>query len=472
MTAHSAIIDSGYCGGEGDGTNLTWEFSDDGTLTISGEGEMVNYEWVNYPWSYEYEDYISRVVISEGVTSIGDFAFRGCSSLASIEIPESVTSIGEGAFCDCNSLSSINVLENNPAYCSIDGVVFSKDQKELVIHPAGKGNVYKIPESVTIISNYAFYGCSLLTSIEIPESVTDIGKNAFYYCSSLTSIEIPSSVMSIGEWAFNGCSSLANIEIPDGVTSIGYYAFGGCSSLESIVIPESVTSIGNYAFVECASLESIKIPKGVTSIGNYAFAECASLESIVIPEGVTSIEEGTFWGCSSLTSIEIPSSVMSIGEWAFNVCSSLASIEIPESVTSIGEEAFCYCSSLEYIISNNPTPPSCIGLSCFSYVDPNIPIYVPAESIDLYRNAEGWDYFTNFLPLEELGGDEPGGSAVEETEAVGIALKITARDGRIYCEEEFRIVNLAGQDVTAMNGELQGTYIVVSGGKAVKVSVE
>ena len=97
---------------------------------------------------------------------------------------------------------------------------------------------------------------------------------------------------------------------------------------------------------------------------------------------------------------------------------------------------------------------------------------MPAESIDLYRNAGGWDYFTNFLPLEELGGDEPGGSAVEETEADGIALKITARDGRIYCEEEFRIVNLAGQDVTAMNGELQGTYIVVSGGKAVKVSVE
>ena len=375
MTAHSAIIDSGYCGGEGDGTNLTWEFSDDGTLTISGEGEMAAMS-NSYYGSYD----ILRVEISEGVTSIGYSAFNGCSSLESIVIPESVTSIGDWAFCDCSSLesivipegvtsignsafngcsslSSINVSENNEIYSSIDGVLFSKDKKELIIYPAGKGNVY---------------------------------------------------------------------EIPEGVTSIGYSAFKYCSSLTSIVIPESVTSIGDYAF-------------------NY----CSSLMSIVIPEGVTSIEEGTFWGCSSLMSVEMPSSVI-----------------------SIGYEVFRFCYSLEYIISNNPTPPSCGGIFCFSGVDSDIPVYVPAESIDLYRNAGGWDYFTNFLPLEELGGDEPGGSAVEETEADGIALKITARDGRIYCEEEFRIVNLAGQDVTAMNGELQGTYIVVSGGKAVKVSVE
>ena len=178
----------------------------------------------------------------------------------------------------------------------------------------------------------------------------------------------------------------------------------------------------------------------------------------------------SYYGSYDIFRVEILDGVTSIGEWAFAGCSSLTSIEIPESVTSIGEGAFASCSSLENIISNNPTPPSCFGLSCFSAVDSDIPVYVPAESIDLYRNAEGWDYFTNFLPLEEL---EPGGSAVEETEADGIALKITARDGRIYCEDEaFHIVNLAGQDVTAMNGELQGTYIVVSGDKAVKVSVD
>ena len=230
--------------------------------------------------------------------------------------------------------------------------------------------------------------------------------------------------------------------------------------------------MASHSYYGSYDIFRVEILDGVTSIGEGAFASCSSLTSIVIPESVTSIGEWAFASCSSLTSIEIPESVTSIGEGAFAGCSSLTSIEIPESVTSIGEGAFASCSSLENIISNNPTPPSCFGLSCFSAVDSDIPVYVPAESIDLYRNAEGWDYFTNFLPSEELGVDEPGGSAVEETEADGIALKITARDGRIYCEDEaFRIVNLAGQDVTAMNGELQGTYIVVSGDKAVKVVV-
>ena len=365
MSVRAAVVDSGYCGGEGDGTNLSWELTDDGTLTISGEGEMADMSNFYYG-SYSYN--IFRVEILDGVTSIGEEAFASCSSLTSIVIPESVTSIGD----------------------------------------------------------YAFYGCERITNIEIPESVTSIGEWAFAICSSLTSIEIPESVTSIGASAFASCSSLTSIEIPEGVTSIGYSAFYGCERITNIEIPESVTSIGESAF-----------------------ASCSSLTSIVIPESVTSI-----------------------GEWAFADCLSLTSIEIPESVTSIGERAFADCFSLENIISNNPTPPSCIGLSCFSAVDSDIPVYVPAESIDLYRNAEGWDYFTNFLPLEELGVDEPGGSAVEETEADGIALKITARDGRVYCEDEaFRIVNLAGQDVTAMNGELQGMYIVVSGDKAVKVVV-
>ena len=388
MSVRAAVVDSGYCGGEGDGTNLSWELTDDGTLTISGEGEMADMSNFYYG-SYSYN--IFRVEILDGVTSIGEEAFASCSSLTSIVIPESVTSIGD----------------------------------------------------------YAFYGCERITNIEIPESVTSIGEWAFAICSSLTSIEIPESVTSIGASAFASCSSLTSIEIPEGVTSIGYSAFYGCERITNIEIPESVTSIGESAFASCSSLTSIVIPESVTSIGEWAFAYCSSLTSIVIPESVTSI-----------------------GEWAFADCLSLTSIEIPESVTSIGERAFADCFSLENIISNNPTPPSCIGLSCFSAVDSDIPVYVPAESIDLYRNAEGWDYFTNFLPLEELGVDEPGGSAVEETEADGIALKITARDGRVYCEDEaFRIVNLAGQDVTAMNGELQGMYIVVSGDKAVKVVV-
>ena len=205
--------------------------------------------------------------ITYSVTSIGNHAFKGCTSLTSIEIPESVTSIGSGAFSDCTSLSS-----------------------------------FEIPESVTSIGIGAFEGCTSLTSINIPESVTSIGWDAFSGCTSLTSINIPESVTSISG-AFKNCTSLTSINIPESVTSIGSSAFKGCTSLTSIEIPESVTSIGDDAFEYCISLTAINIPKSVTSIGNSAFKGCSSLASIVIPANVTSIGMFVIEGCSSLKSI-------------------------------------------------------------------------------------------------------------------------------------------------------------------------
>ena len=266
-----------------------------------------------------------------------------------------------------------------------------------------------ITYTITNIGNYAFYGCSSLTSITIPNSVTSIGRRAFQNCSSLASITIPNSVTSIGEMAFDGCTSLTSVTIPNSVTSIGSSAFsrcysltsvtipnsvisiGGfvfssCSSLSSIIIPNSVTSVGDYAFELCSSLTSITIPNSVTSIGYGAFRECSSLSSITIPNSVTSIGSGAFYGCSSLSSMvveegnttydsrdncnaiietatnilivgcghtTIPNSVTSIGYGAFQNCSSLTSITIPNSVTSIGEHAFSWCSSLASITIPN-----------------------------------------------------------------------------------------------------------------------
>ena len=306
---------------------------------------------------------IPAVIDGKKVTSIGNNAFYGCSSLSSINIPDSVTSIGYRTFYGCSSLTSINIPDS---VTSIDWDAFSNCTSLTSVN---------IPNSVTSIGYSAFDGCSSLTSISIPDGVTSIGNWTFGGCSNLTSINIPDSVTSIGVAAFRDCTSLTSITIPDSVTSIGYSAFEGCSSLTSINIPDSVTSIGGGAFNGCRNLTSISIPDGVTSIGNSAFEACTSLTSISIPDGVTSIGESAFRDCSSLTSINIPNSVTSIGDCAFYNCSSLTSINIPDGVTSIGNDAFSYCESLSSI--NIPDGVTSIGYDAFSYCESLTGINIP-----------------------------------------------------------------------------------------------
>ena len=217
------------------------------TLTISGNGNMTNWSsGSNVPW-YSNRSSIKNIVISQGVTSIGNYAFYKCTSLTSREIPNSVTSIGTDAFDSCTILTSITFGESSQL-TSIGNWAFGSCKSLKSI---------SIPEGVTTICDYAFTNCTILTSIELPNSVTSIGRNAFYNCSNLTSIEIPDSITSIDISVFNNCSSLTSITIPDGVTSIGGWAFYGCISLTSIEIPNSVTSIDQYAFYGCSSLTNI-----------------------------------------------------------------------------------------------------------------------------------------------------------------------------------------------------------------------
>ena len=257
-SSDSCVIASGTCGAEGD--NLTWTLTCDSVLTISGTGEMADYEWNTGAAWYSNKESIKSVIIENGVTSIGVFAFKDCHVLLSVEIPNSVTSIGSQAFqgsglsyvripsnvtslglsifAGCSDLSSIDVDVNNPYYCSIDGVLFKKYNTILKQYPGGKQGAYAIPNGVTSIDIAAFYGCSGLTSVEIPNSVTSIGEWAFYSCSSLTSIDIPNSVTSIGRDAFWNCTGLTSVSISNSVTSIGEETFADCISL---------TSFTNYA---------------------------------------------------------------------------------------------------------------------------------------------------------------------------------------------------------------------------------
>ena len=357
---------SGTCG-----ENAKWSYdASTFTITISGTGDMNNFSMIdnvtNVPWTNNIKvGSIKRVVIKNGITSIGSYTFFNCSELSNISIPNSVKSIGTNAFDNCRSLKSVEIP---------DGV------KEI-----GDGAFWQcsltsisIPNSVTSIGKYAFWGCRDLISITIPDSVSFIGVCALADCHALTIINVESgnpryhssgnciiktdakalvagcntsiiptdgSVTSICDYAFYNCCSLTSISIPECVTNIGYRAFWGCYSLKSISIPNSVTSIGESAFCGCSSLTSVSIPEGVTCIGNDTFSGCSSLTSITIPDSVINIGEDAFRR-TGLTSVTIGEGVTRIGEGAFFGCTSLTSIMIPNSVSFIGTCAFNDCSNL------------------------------------------------------------------------------------------------------------------------------
>ena len=325
-TIHYKEMPLGTCGDD-----LTWVFDElTGTLTISGTGAMNNYSSNNRPWeNYEYS--IKNVVISNGVTTIGNYALYDCYSLTSVTIPDSVTTIGNYAFSYCYGITSVIIG---------DSVTTIGDW---AFYDCTNLTSVTIGDSVTTIGDYAFYDLDSLTSVTIPDSVTTIGDSAFSCCDSLTSVIIGDSVTTIGDHAFDGCYYLENVTLGDSVTTIGYFAFYGCS-FASIIIPDSVTTIDG-AFYLCGSLESITIPDGVTTIGSDTFGECYSLTSITIPSSVTAIGDYAFSSCLSLTSITIPDSVTTIGDSAFYNCG-LESITIPNGVTTIGYEAFYSCDNL------------------------------------------------------------------------------------------------------------------------------
>ena len=210
---------------------------------------------------------LTSVIIGNGVTSIGDSAFYNCSGLTSVIIGNGVTSIGSGAFSDCN-----NIIRKSKGICYVDKWVVGVVNKSL--------STAEIENTTRGIADWAFYGCSGLTSVTIPDSVTSIGDYAFQNCSGLTSVTIPDSVISIGSSAFYGCSGLTSVTIPDSVTSIGNSAFIGCSGLTSVIIGNGVTSIGSNAFNSCSGLTNVIIGNGVTSIGDSAFSGCSGLKTV------------------------------------------------------------------------------------------------------------------------------------------------------------------------------------------------
>ena len=256
-----------------------------------------------------------RIILPTNLTSIGEWAFSGCSSLTSVTIPNSVTTVGGAMFYGCSQLKSV-VLSNN--ITSLPHYYDGAERTYGFFENCSSLTSVTIPNSVTSIGRSAFAGCSALTKTNYTGDIAgwcDIkfgGSNANPMCYShnfyindqeIKDLVIPNTVDSIHDYAFSGCSSLTSVTIPNSVTSIGNSAFWSCSSLTSVTIPNSVTSIGGAAFSYCSSLTSITIPNSVTSIGGMAFESCSSLTSVTIPNSVTSIGYNAFSYCSSLTSI-------------------------------------------------------------------------------------------------------------------------------------------------------------------------
>ena len=285
---------------------------------------------------------ITGVAIPGCVTNIGIYAFMSCTGLTnSVVIPASVISIKTHPFRHCSKLISIMVDPENPAYSSSeDGVVFNKDKTRVVSCPDGKKGFYVIPDSVTNIGESAFEECIYLTNITIPYGVTVIARYAFLGCSALTSMVIPNSVPGLGGWTFRGCTSLTNVVIPASVTSLHAGPFLDCSGLISFMVDAAnsvYSSEDGVLFNKAKSLlytypngkaGSYMIPSTVTSIAGWAFRDCVRLTSAIIPNSVTNIGDSVFYRCSSLADVTIGSGVTTIGDSPFLSCSGLTTITV------------------------------------------------------------------------------------------------------------------------------------------------
>lgn len=238
---------------------------------------------------------LQSVIISEGVTHIGEHSFSNCRKLREITIPGTVKTIEKGAFENCQSLSKVTIAEG-----------------------------------ATAIGEEAFKNCKSLKSVSIANSVVEIGKAAFYECSSIETIVLPKRLQSISNLLFGHCESLKRVDIPEEVREIGVQAFYGCEKLYEIIVPEGVIKISPWSFSGCSSLRSVIIPKSVIEIGSWAFNNCTSLTCIIISGGITKIEN-IFSKCTSLVEVSIPDSVVEIWPSTFEGCSSLQSIQVSEN---------------------------------------------------------------------------------------------------------------------------------------------
>ena len=325
LTAHAEEL-SGSCGAAGE--NLLWELNPEtGVLTVTGSGEMKDYEKNSTPW-YDHSESISSLVLPEGLTSVGSYAFAGCTRLASVSVPSSLKAIGDYAFSDCSALTA-----------------------------------FPFPNGMEYVGIAAFQNCAGLTSITLPASLMQIDMRVFSGCSGLTNVTFPEELYSIKGEAFLDCTGLTELAFPQTLQTIDFGAFQGCTGLTSLELPSSVNKLGESVFYRCSGLTSITLSPSIEDIPYYAFADCSGLKSVTIPQGVCRIGMCSFYCCKALESLSLPSSLLSIDQMAFLGCPLLSAVTIPQSVRSVDSYAFGYDVDEDY----TPVPVS--GFTITGYAE-------------------------------------------------------------------------------------------------------
>ena len=361
-TTSTFADDGGTCG-----ENITWTYVETTkTLTISGSGKM---SVGNYPWS-KYRTDISKVVIENGVTSIGSSAFADCANLSSITIPNSVVNVGSNAFQGIKKIiwltntppsgwqyakGTVNYVPNNQFGTTNDIIVYPFLSSLFEVD--GVKYVPVSPSERTCDAIDCVYDESK-TEVNINNSVTYQGVDmkvmnvqpyTFYQNPYLQKVNLDVSGR-LSQYALSNCPKLQIALLGNNVTNIDDYAFSNCQKLESIIIPDAVNDIGQYAFSDCSNMTSVHIGDGTKTIGQYAFSGCLNMTSVHIGEGTSTIGQYAFSGCSNMTNLNIGNKTKYINPFAFQNCSSLSAISIPGSIRSVGDYAFSGCKSLNEVV--------------------------------------------------------------------------------------------------------------------------
>ncbi len=376
-------------------------------------------------------DALEILVISEGVAKLGNYAFMDCVALTDIQFPDTYVDLGYdvfsgcialeklyipasqtwflGAFGGCESLYKIEIDPAHPEYTSVDGVVFSKDMKQLVFYPASKADMtYTVPDGVEDISG-AFTECFYLHNLILPESITVLGNRALSGMESLSTIQLPPTLTAIGDYAFADCTQLSSITVPGGVAYVGEYAFEGCTQLQTVVLQEGIQMLGQGAFAGCTKLKNVTVPSSMQQFNAGVFENCTALEEITLPDTMSVIMPYCFRNCTSLTRMVYPKGVDGIGYEAFAGCTSLKEIVLHDGIIEIFQRAFMDCTSLTEIT----LPAYCYTIDemdgifrgCTSLEN----IYVPEEN-QLYCSVDGilFGKYWDGSGLEEVIAYPPG----------------------------------------------------------------